>query len=120
MGDEPPVQLASRIARNAAFRNPPKRQHWVNTEGSVLAVGLTRRFFFGTGYASPPGSASNFPASRAIVNTVTGALKAEYAVPTNGVSKQDGLHPNRAGYLAMGASIDLDALVRDIAAEPQS
>ncbi len=56
----------------------------------------------------------------ATVNTVTGALKAEYAVPTNGVSKQDGLHPNRAGYLAMGESIDLDALVRDIAAEPSS
>ena len=56
----------------------------------------------------------------ATVNNVTGALKAEYAVPTNGVSKQDGLHPNRAGYLAMGASIDLDALVRDIAAEPSS
>jgi hypothetical protein len=30
------------------------------------------------------------------------------------------LHPNRAGYLAMGASIDVDALVRDIAAEPSS
>ena len=52
--------------------------------------------------------------------SATGALKAEYAVPTNGVSKEDGLHPNRAGYLAMGASIDLDALVRDIAAEPSS
>ena len=56
----------------------------------------------------------------ATVNAVKGALKSEYAVPTNGVSKQDGLHPNRAGYLAMGASIDLDALVRDIAAGPSS
>ena len=54
------------------------------------------------------------------VKETLAALKAEYAVPTNGVSKQDGLHPNRAGYLAMGGSIDVDALVRDIAAEPSS
>ena len=49
-----------------------------------------------------------------------GRAQAEYAVPTNGVSTEDGLHPNRAGYLAMAGTIDLDALVRDIAAEPSS
>jgi lysophospholipase L1-like esterase len=50
----------------------------------------------------------------------SGAFKSEYAVPTNGVSKEDGLHPNRAGYLAMAGTIDLDALVREIATEPSS
>ena len=49
-----------------------------------------------------------------------GALKPAYAVPTNGVSTEDGLHPNRAGYLAMAGAIDLDALVREIATEPSS
>ena len=50
----------------------------------------------------------------------SGALKREYAVPTNGVSTEDGLHPNRAGYLAMARTIDLDALMREIATEPSS
>ena len=40
----------------------------------------------------------------------SGALKPEYAVPTDGNSTEDGLHPNRAGYLAMAGTIDLDAL----------
>ena len=56
----------------------------------------------------------------ATANPLSGALKPEYAVPTNGVSKEDGLHPNRAGYLAMAETIDLDALVREIATEPSS
>ena len=53
-------------------------------------------------------------------NPRSGALKPEYTVPTNGVSTEDGLHPNRAGYLAMAGTIDLDALVREIATEPSS
>jgi lysophospholipase L1-like esterase len=56
----------------------------------------------------------------ATANTRSGALKTEYAVPTNGISTEDGLHPNRAGYLAMAGTIDLDALVREIATEPSS
>ena len=56
----------------------------------------------------------------ATANPRSGALKTEYAVPTNGVSTEDGLHPNRAGYLAMAGTIDLDALVREIATEPSS
>jgi lysophospholipase L1-like esterase len=56
----------------------------------------------------------------ATINPWSGALKPEYAVPTNGVSTEDGLHPNRAGYLAMAGTIDLDALVREIATEPSS
>jgi lysophospholipase L1-like esterase len=56
----------------------------------------------------------------ATANPRSGALKTEYAVPTNGVSTADGLHPNRAGYLAMAGTIDLDALVREIATEPSS
>ena len=56
----------------------------------------------------------------ATANPRSGALKAEYVVPTNGVSREDGLHPNRAGYLAMAGTIDLDALVREIATEPSS
>jgi lysophospholipase L1-like esterase len=53
----------------------------------------------------------------ATANSRSGALKPEYAVSTNGVSTADGLHPNRAGYLAMAGTIDLDALVR---VEPSS
>jgi lysophospholipase L1-like esterase len=56
----------------------------------------------------------------ATANPRSGALKTEYAVPTNGVSTKDGLHPNRAGYLAMAGTIDLDVLVREIATEPSS
>jgi lysophospholipase L1-like esterase len=56
----------------------------------------------------------------ATINPWSGALKSEYVVPTNGVSTEDGLHPNRAGYLAMAGTIDLDALVREIATEPSS
>ena len=56
----------------------------------------------------------------ATANPRSGALKPEYAVPTNGVSIEDGLHPNRAGYLAMAGAIDLDALLREIATEPSS
>ena len=56
----------------------------------------------------------------ATANPRSGALKPEYVVPTNGVSTEDGLHPNRAGYLAMARTIDLDALVREIATEPSS
>ena len=56
----------------------------------------------------------------ATANPRSGALKPEYAVPTNGVSTEDGLHPNRAGYLAMARTIDLDALMREIATEPSS
>jgi lysophospholipase L1-like esterase len=56
----------------------------------------------------------------ATANPRSGALKTEYTVPTNGVSKGDGLHPNRAGYLAMAGTIDLDALMTEIATEPSS
>jgi lysophospholipase L1-like esterase len=56
----------------------------------------------------------------ATINPWSDALKPEFAVPTNGVSTEDGLHPNRAGYLAMAGTIDLDALVREIATEPSS
>jgi lysophospholipase L1-like esterase len=54
------------------------------------------------------------------INPRLGTLRTEYAVPTNGVSTEDGLHPNRARYLAMAGIIDLDALVREIATEPSS
>jgi lysophospholipase L1-like esterase len=57
---------------------------------------------------------------KAAANPATGALKAEFAVPTNGISQEDHLHPNRAGHLAMAGVIDLDALVKEIAAEPSS
>ena len=56
----------------------------------------------------------------ATINPWSDALRVEYAVPTNGVSTEDGLHPNRAGYLAMARIIDLDALVKEIATEPSS
>jgi lysophospholipase L1-like esterase len=56
----------------------------------------------------------------ATANPRSGALRTEYALPTNGVSKEDGLHPNRAGYLAMAGTIDLDALMTEIASEPSS
>jgi lysophospholipase L1-like esterase len=56
----------------------------------------------------------------ATINPWSDALRAEYAVPTNGVSTKDGLHPNRAGYLAMAGTIHLDALVKEIATEPSS
>ncbi len=57
---------------------------------------------------------------KAASNPATGALRAEFAIPTNGISQEDHLHPNRAGYLAMAGAIDLDALVKEIAAEPSS
>jgi lysophospholipase L1-like esterase len=57
---------------------------------------------------------------KAVADPTSGALKADFAVATNGVTQGDHLHPNRAGYLAMAGAIDLDAFVKEIAAEPAS
>ena len=57
---------------------------------------------------------------KAAADPGTGALRAEFLVPTNGISHVDHLHPNRAGYLAMARAIDLNALIKEIAAGPAS
>ena len=45
----------------------------------------------------------------ATVDPATGALRAEFLVNST-LGTIDHLHPNRAGYLAMSATIDIDVL----------
>ena len=48
---------------------------------------------------------------RATLDAATGELKAEFVPESTTGGPGDKLHPNRAGYLAMGNSIDLDMLI---------
>ena len=48
---------------------------------------------------------------KATFDAATGELKAEIVPDSTTGGPGDKLHPNRAGYLAMGNSIDLDMLV---------
>jgi lysophospholipase L1-like esterase len=48
---------------------------------------------------------------KATFDTATGELKAEMVPESTTGGPGDKLHPNRAGYLAMGSSIDLDMLM---------
>jgi lysophospholipase L1-like esterase len=48
---------------------------------------------------------------RATLDSATGELKAEFVPESTTGGPGDRLHPNRAGYLAMGNSIDLDMVV---------
>jgi lysophospholipase L1-like esterase len=47
---------------------------------------------------------------KATLNPQTGELKAEFVPESTTGGRGDKLHPNRAGYLAMGLSIDLDLI----------
>lgn len=47
---------------------------------------------------------------RATVDPTTGALRAEFQPGSTTGGPGDGLHPNRAGYLAMGGAVDLGRL----------
>ncbi len=49
----------------------------------------------------------------ATVDPATGRMRAEFVPNTTTGGAGDGLHPNRAGYLAMGESIDLAAFGLD-------
>ena len=48
---------------------------------------------------------------KATLDAATGELKAEFVPESTTGGPGDKLHPNRAGYLAMGNSIDLDMLM---------
>jgi lysophospholipase L1-like esterase len=48
---------------------------------------------------------------KATLDSATGELKAEFVPESTTGGPGDKLHPNRAGYLAMGNSIDLDMLL---------
>ena len=48
---------------------------------------------------------------KATLDSATGELKAEFVPESTTGGPGDKLHPNRAGYLAMGNSIDLDMLM---------
>jgi lysophospholipase L1-like esterase len=48
---------------------------------------------------------------KATLDSATGELKAEFVPESTTGGPGDKLHPNRAGYLAMGNSIDLDMLI---------
>ncbi|MCK8784395.1 GDSL-type esterase/lipase family protein [Roseomonas sp. NAR14] len=45
------------------------------------------------------------------IDRASGGLRAEMVPESTTGGRGDGLHPNRAGYLAMGSGIDLDALL---------
>jgi lysophospholipase L1-like esterase len=49
---------------------------------------------------------------KATLDPATGGLKAEFIPESTTGGPGDKLHPNRAGYLAMGLAIDLDLLVK--------
>jgi len=48
---------------------------------------------------------------RATLDPATGRMRAEFVPESTTGGPGDHLHPNRAGYLAMGAAIDLDAVL---------
>ena len=48
---------------------------------------------------------------KATLDGATGELKAEFVPESTTGGPGDRLHPNRAGYLAMGNAIDLDMVV---------
>jgi lysophospholipase L1-like esterase len=48
---------------------------------------------------------------RATIDPQTGGMRAEFVPESTTGGPGDGLHPNRAGYLAMGQAIDLDLLL---------
>jgi len=48
---------------------------------------------------------------RATIDPQTGGMRAEFVPESTTGGPGDGLHPNRAGYLAMGQAIDLDVLL---------
>ena len=51
---------------------------------------------------------------RATVDSATGAMRAEYIPGSTTGGPGDGLHPNRAGYLAMGDAVDLRLLTATV------
>jgi hypothetical protein len=50
---------------------------------------------------------------RAILDSATGELRPEFVAESTTGQPADKLHPNRAGYLAMGMSTDLDLVMAD-------
>jgi lysophospholipase L1-like esterase len=53
---------------------------------------------------------------RAILDPSTGGMRAEFVPESTTGGPGDKLHPNRAGYLAMGLAIDLDMLIPKVKA----
>ena len=49
----------------------------------------------------------------------TGELRAEFVPPSTAGGPGDKLHPNRAGYLAMGGAVDLRSLVPALPPKPR-
>ena len=55
----------------------------------------------------------------ATVDTQTGELRPEFVPPSTAGGSGDKLHPNRAGYLAMGGAVDLRSLVPALPPRPR-
>ena len=53
------------------------------------------------------------------IDPKTGELRPEFVPPSTAGGPGDKLHPNRAGYLAMGDAVDLRALVPVVPAKPR-
>jgi hypothetical protein len=49
---------------------------------------------------------------RATLDPATGGLRPEFVPDSTAGGAGDHLHPNRAGYLAMAASVDLESLMK--------